>query len=416
MKKIAYLLLLLILSGCSSDEPIIAPDAPETPSNPETPETPVEAVTIRLSTAERTVVDGFNDFADRLIDMSMEGHADYSVSPVSVSVYMSMLANSCSGESRQQFLEALGTNDLEALNKLNAKLIEYFESPTLGALTCVANRVWMADRYKAPASYTATMSQAYNADVQSVDFSKPSTIPAINAWVKENTNGMINGLVDATRWQEYVNTPMVSANTVYFKGKWLNEFDPTQTKNDYFNTPDGRKQVAMMHQTNAYGYASDETASLVSVDFTGYSYALEIYLPVQITSAGDISRVINADERAKLRAKLNHDVIKLAMPRLDLRCNADLAAVMSHMGLTSLDAVNLSPMGIDATHQLALIHSTAMALDEKGAEIAAVTGGIGTSTGQEPMVRTMRVDHPFMYVVRNRVTDAIILAGVVSNP
>ena len=68
------------------------------------------------------------------------------------------------------------------------------------------------------------------------------------------------------------------------------------------------------------------------------------------------------------------------------------------------------------------MHQTSISVDEEGTELAAVTGGFDALAPfpSEDEIETPKVkvdfDRPFMYMVRNRVTGAILMAGVVTNP
>lgn len=85
-------------------------------------------------------------------------------------------------------------------------------------------RIWRSSKYSAPETFSKTVKEVYNADVEGVDFSVPTTVSGINKWVSDKTYGLILGLLYET-WDKYIDLAQTSANTVYFKGDWANKFD-----------------------------------------------------------------------------------------------------------------------------------------------------------------------------------------------
>ena len=80
--------------------------------------------------------------------------------------------------------------------------------------------------------------------------------------------------------------------------------------------------------------------------------------------------------------------------------------------------------GITASGRLFIakvIHQANIDVDEKGTEAAAATAVIGDTTGgcgpAAPLkTRTLRMDKPFMYLIRDTRTGAILFMGRVLDP
>lgn len=409
----------LSLTGCSSDEPANPAIPEEEPSAgiveekiPDVWETTDE---LNLTDAEKAVIGNVNSFNDRLIDAAaMASDGDYSISPISVSIYLNMLANSCDGEARSQIVSALGCRNLDDLNSFSEKLLHYLPSPNTGLQMNIANRVWMADRYSAPQSYTDVMSRVFNAEVEKVDFNNRQTFADINAWANDNTKGLIPFIIPEMYWNQYADIPYVSANTVYILGQWLFKFDKSLTEKAVFVTPSGNVMVDMMHSNLQESYAKSSKGEMVIIPFNGHTYQLEIYLP----SEGSAPTDLTADVRAEINShRFNKTLVNLSLPRFSSVGSIDnLSSMLAPLGMTDISNVCLSPMGINETVPMKLVHKTSMKVDEDGAEMAALTIGMGSDDGKAPDQVTMTVNRPFMYIMRHRRTDAIVLAGTVSDP
>lgn len=414
--------LTVLVTGCSSDEPE-NPALPEEElsagpveeGNEQVPDVWETTDQLDLTATEEEIVGNLNAFNDRLIDAAAAASdGDYSISPLSVSIYLGMLANSCDGDARSQIVSALGCNDLDELNALSEKLMHYLPSPNTGMQMNIANRVWVADRYTAPADYADVMARVFNAEVKNVNFGASQTFADINAWVSDNTHGLIPYIIPETDWQQYASMPTVSANTVYFLGQWMFKFDKSLTDKAVFSTPAGNVEVDMMHSYLQEFYAKSDNGERVIIPFSGQNYQLEIYLPAEGKTPADLTADVRDDIDSHHFRKT---IVDLSLPRFTSRSKIDnLASLLALMGMTNVSQVSLSPMGINETVPVQFVHKTSMKVDEDGAELAAVTGGLYGDGPEEPDHVTMTVNRPFMYVVRHYRTRAIVLAGTVSDP
>ena len=161
----------LLMAGCSSDEPAIQPEDTDKPGVEE-PTQPAEdkweeVSEIFLSKAEEPVMEAMNDFGYRLMVEYAKASEDgsFDVSPVSVSTYLSMMANATEGDTHGQILAALGATDMDALNSLNSKLMHYLPCEENGACLEINNRIWLSNKYTAPVALTKTVKEGYNAYV-----------------------------------------------------------------------------------------------------------------------------------------------------------------------------------------------------------------------------------------------------------
>ena len=57
------------------------------------------------------------------------------------------------------------------------------------------------------------------------DINDASAPDKINAWIEDNTNGLIKKMIDKLN----DNTVMLLINAIYFKGKWKSQFEESKT-------------------------------------------------------------------------------------------------------------------------------------------------------------------------------------------
>lgn len=418
-KSICSALMALALAGCSSDdtvnEPIENPPADD-------PKDAVEWTYIDrmdLSSSESDAVAGINSFSYALMREMSAASSDgsFGLSPVSVAIYFSMLANATSGDVNAQILQTLGSPDIKTLNSICEKFMRYLPYDRNGSSISISNRFWVADAYKVPEAFSEVMAASFNAGVESVDFTVPATVPAINKWVEENTYGLISSLLDGD-WKDYVSIPMANANIVYFKGYWQNKFDSKDTRTEKFQSPDGPMDVRMMHNFIRTGYASTDLTEMVCLDFEGPMNNMYLYLPAEGISIQQLLTALTPETDAALRKAAETYAITLGLPRFEMHTDSDMTPILSSLGVSSIYAADFSPMGL-GTHPVSALHKTSMKIDEKGAEMAALTGGwlgLGGPDGNGLRNVTIDFNRPFVYIVRNSDSGAILMAGAVTRP
>ena len=111
--------------------------------------------------------------------------------------------------------------------------------------------------------------------------------------------------------------------------------------------------------------------------------------------------------------------VQLAMPKFKYEFGTSLKPLLKKMGVTDAfgkgaDFGNISktPLLIDD-----VIQKTFIAVDETGTEAAAVTAVQMMLTGlPRREVKTLTLDRPFIYAIRNNLTGEILFIGKVGNP
>ena len=431
-KRFLFLpIVIALFSACTSDDPIVEEkpvipqqpsEIPETPQIPETPTVPDPddsqwelTSNINLTASESAVLGQFNQFSYELMDkLNAKEDGNFCCSPISVSIYLSMLANAADEETRDQILSALHVDDMATVNSLNQKLMHYLPCEDLGSALSINNRFWVADRHSINPEFISTIQTVFNGDVESVDFSNPSTVPSINKWVSDKTKGLIQSILDGD-WTKYILSDMASANTVYFKGNWSKKFETSDTRSKTFHGTKGDKTIEMMHQTIYTLYASNDKFEMVFKDFEDHSVRAEFYLPDENLAPSEYMAILTPDMQNKLINFTKECKAELTFPKYNSASNSDLASVMETLGV-NLQTANLSTMGIH-TAPLNLNHKTSIKFNEEGAEFAAVTDvwlGAPPVPTYIPKVK-MEFNRPFVYIIRNINTGMILMAGVVTN-
>jgi serpin B len=108
------------------------------------------------------------------------------------------------------------------------------------------------------------------------------------------------------------------------------------------------------------------------------------------------------------------------MPKFKVAGGTELSEPLSGLGMAQAFGREADFSGIDGTRELFLskvVHQVVVNLDEEGTEAAAGTAVVITRSlarVSQPLV--FRVDRPFLYVIRDVKTGAILFLGRISDP
>jgi serpin B len=138
------------------------------------------------------------DFAVKLFQNSMGSDENTLISPISVLCALAMTANGAKGETLAQMEGAFGLTLPEVNNYLHA----YLESLPSGGRYKVsaANSIWVKNDGKLTVEreFLQTNADYYGASIYKAAFDH-ATLREINAWVSDNTDGMIEQILDDIR-------------------------------------------------------------------------------------------------------------------------------------------------------------------------------------------------------------------------
>ncbi|MDO4319325.1 MAG: serpin family protein [Bacteroidales bacterium] len=408
MMKVKTLILsaLLVMTGCTNNS---LPDEP-TPAQPAEEEQPVsDELSFRLTPEQSAVNASINRSTFGLLAdcYATDPGKNMSVSPVSVSICLGMIANSVDDNTAAAIAESLGYTDLKALNGLCSQLLTYLPAGQHGAELLIANSVWHDSRLPVADTYTKMISETFKSDVIGADFEAPATVDLINSWCADHTKGKIDKIIDE------INGSIYWINALYFAGMWEVPFDKSLTRKADFTTPDGIREVDMMHLDLQCAYSHNDIYRSVDLGFKGGNTILRLYLPARGVGIESLLASIDSDPVIGGNANLHLD-----LPRFDVNTFLDMTGILERRGI-SLQNVWPSKMGLDASAPMRFKHNTTTTVDEDGATVAAVSFGnwaVDVPDSEAPVDLTLTFDRPFVYTVTNRITGSCIMAGVVTNP
>lgn len=367
-----------------------------------------------LSDEQRNIVDKNNAFALNLFH-EISGFDSKVVSPMSISYLMGMLANGADGQTREEILKAIGCEgvSVDDLNALYKMMLQKANSLDKQTTVNIANYIALNKQYQLKKTFAGIMKNDYQAGVENLDFASSASVKHINQWCNKQTNGMIPSIIS----QLDANAVSCIMNAIYFKGTWTDKFDKKNTKLESFQgyTRDIKK-AQMMHRQAKYQYADGVGYSAVRIPYGNRSYEMVVLLPNQGSSINEVMKKVDVKSLAELRDKMDECMVDLKLPRFSTELSLPLNGIISKLGAPSMFGgnANFSNFANGSLSVSQMLQKAKIEVSEEGTKAAAVTAAIMTMSLQhpdEPRRVDFHADRPFVYLITEANTGAILFMG-----
>jgi serpin B len=415
---IAVLLLPLIISVQLS-QPVVA----EVKSDKQ------RATSWNVSGSEQALlVEGNSAFAFELYRALKGEEGNLFYSPYSISLALAMTYAGARGETEEQMADALhfllDQSKLHpAFNWLDAELAsrgEGAQGKDGGEFRLnIVNAIWGQEDYEFLSGFLDVLAENYGAGLKILDFINEAeeSRETINKWVYEQTNKRIEKLIPPGAIDEW--TRLVLTNAIYFNAAWKCQFEEEMTADGPFYLLEGGQViVSLMTQTESLGYANGEGYQAVELLYNGGELSMVILLPVSGNFKA-FEEGLGAQQVTDIVNDLQHIDVALTMPQFEFDSEFSLAETLADMGMPIAFSGEADFSGMTGSRDLFIldvVHKAFVAVDEDGTEAAAATAVImPTSAAPEPAV-AVTIDRPFIFLIRDIETGAILFVGRVLNP
>jgi serpin B len=257
--------------------------------------------------------------------------------------------------------------------------------------------------------------------VQQQDFARePEKVrQVINEFIGKQTLGKIKELLAPGILSEQ--TKLVLANAIYFRGAWKAPFDETQTKKEaFYITTKKSVMVPTMSQEYTVNYWEDNLVQLVELPYKGRTeeqddLSMMILLP---KNAVDFQKIEQNLKDWVAPKKPEKQLVAIHLPKFTVESNSDLVDALKSLGVTdafSQKDANFNGIGHDIFLS-AVAHKAFVEVNEKGTEATASTAVVTTSRGVTPKAKEFRVNHPFIFWIKDNFFGTVLFLGRVTEP
>jgi len=386
--------------------------------------TETEPVVSELTPNEKSarIIAADNQFGFELfkkVDGSLTEPNNTMISPLSVSLALAMVYNGTEGNTKSQMEQMLHKANLtpDDINQSYKDLVAALISHDPKVELSISNAIFYRNSFNVKNDFITTNQNYYQAEVAGLDFTKTlETLKTVNSWVNEKTKGKIDKIIEQVNPQDV----MYLLNAIYFNGKWKYSFDTKETTNLSFTKEDKTVvQIPTMIIEKPFNYFKNECFELLEMPYGSDKYSMLIFLPVTAKKTSDIISLLNAENMNNWIQQLSEQKKEVFLPKFEFKFDNSLKDELTSLGMSdAFDDLKADLSGISDADKLVIsevMHKTYIKVDEQGTEAAAVTGitvGV-TSVGPD---NSFRVDHPFVFAIREKDTQSILFIGKVMNP
>ncbi|MDO5395506.1 MAG: serpin family protein [Bacteroidales bacterium] len=382
----------------------------------------VAAKPMTLSSEEKELVEAQNGFALRLLEAqnTLNSGENIALSPLSAMSNIAMIANASDATTRIQILNLLGINSINDLNALNGRLNkEIVNVDASNVKFTLSNALWLNQdkNVKVDREFSSTLSEYYLAENFTKPFANPVNLQKdINIWAKGKTEGLIPHFYSENQPEISPEAFAVFLNAMFFKGRWSAPFDPELTSPRPFYNFSGASiaKPQMMTQCLETEYYTDATVSSAVLPYGDY-FSMTVIVPRH----GDDAAFAQAVEKA-LNSPKNKGKVQVNLPRFNTDIRTDLSSLYSHLGYMGLAILeHFDANETPGLNKLIIEQQCVLRVDEQGTEGASVTGAYdisATPDGSSSNTPVVSADRPFVYVISERSSGAILFIGRVNKP
>jgi serine protease inhibitor len=259
--------------------------------------------------------------------------------------------------------------------------------------------------------------QFYGAKVTELNFANPNATTIINGWVKENTRGKIDKIINQIKPDDV----LYLINAIYFKGNWTKPFDKGQTTNGPFYLSNGNpKQHPMMSQSGKYRYYENDALQAVSLPYGKGRLSFYVFLPKKNTSLDAFQQELSANNWQQWMNQFRMRQGSIQLPRFKSEYDIQLNSALKALGMEAVfnTGANFSNMTSASVAIDEVKHKTFVEVNEEGTEAAAATSvGIALTSARMPEEPfEMIVDRPFFCAIRDNQSGTVLFMGSIQEP
>ena len=343
------------------------------------------------------------------------------ISPLSVALALSMAANGADGNTLTQFQAVLGGGaDLEELNGACVQLTQDYQNLTGSTKCSIANSLWVDPDGQIKDEFVGKCRGIFDAQVFQGELSSPRIVDGLNGWVSDHTGKLIPKIIDQPFSE---NTALLLVNALYLKNKWLQEFDPRNTREMDFHHAGGadkRMEFLSTGSTQLF-YMQGKGAQGVVLPYDDGRLAFFAILPDLYPDSPDLGAWLNTLEGSGLTQLIDSrestHFLHFSMPKFEAEWRGNLTKILPELGIEEAflpDLANFSNLGTSPDGYVIsqVIHAAKIAVNEKGTEAAAATvvaaagGGMPSQEGV-----TLVLDRPFLYGIVDLQTGVPLFLG-----
>ena len=341
-------------------------------------------------------------------------------SPLNLYMALALLAEVTDGDTRQQVLDLLNSDGIEAL-RTQAGHVWNAHYCADGASACtLANSVWLDSGLTYDATVLDTLTKNYYASAFRGDLGSAEMDALLQKWLNDQTGGLLEDQIQNVHMDPA--TVLALASTIYYRAKWTSEFWEGANTEDTFHGTAGDVTATYMNTCLTYGpYYWGEDFGAVSLGLEDGSH-MWLVLPDEGSSPEDIlasghalELILGNPYESENQKSLR---VNLSLPKFDIAADRKLNDAMKALGITHVFDPASAEFSLLQTEYDCWLdsvdHAARVAIDEEGVTAAAYTVMLMCGAAMPPEDEMdFILDRPFLFVITSR-DNLPLFAGIVN--
>jgi serpin B len=329
-----------------------------------------------------TPAEAMNRFGFRLhVAFRAEQH-NLIFSPADLEAALAMVAAGARGDTQREMSAVLGLSALPDPRKAMGSLLASVESSgARGESTLrLASRAWVARGFPIMPQLASLVRGAYHSSSSFavLPSNAGAAASAVNAWVAGTTEGRVRELLPpGLAFDNPIGLMLTDA--AYFRGRWLYPFRESETVEEAFHGPLGRRTVHFMSVTREFDYGRGPGYRVLELPYRGH-FDLILVLPDENDGLEKIEAQMEKESGTWL-SSVSRTRVDVAVPRWRTASDSmKLNELLADLGMPlafdadKADFSGLSPgLWIGGVYHQALIET-----NEAGTEAAAAATAVVT--------------------------------------
>jgi serpin B len=187
------------------------------------------------------------------------------------------------------------------------------------------------------------------------------------------------------------------------------------------------KDVPTMNRTGGFGIAQKDGVTALEIPYKGGEMSMMLLVPDEVDGLAKVESALDTKKLNALVGALKNERVWVALPKFEVNPagSLSLGKDLKAMGMPlAFDRQRADFTGIanppDPDDRLAIaevFHKGFVRVDEKGTEAAAATAVVmmERSMAEKPP-RQLKVDRPFLFLIRDNASGLVLFLGRVSDP
>ncbi|MDE6714025.1 MAG: serpin family protein [Lachnospiraceae bacterium] len=346
--------------------------------------------------------EGYLDYSMRLFAGSVTEGTNSMISPVSVMMALDMAAAGANGETQAQITDLFceGTSQEQVEHFCRDLLDRYEESQDVELH--LANSIWIRDVFgdQINEDYLVRADHIFDAEAVVAPFDQ-TTVDAINQWCDDNTDGMIDHLLDEIE----PDIELILLNATALDAPWAEPYEDHQVTEETFTNADGDTEDVEMLNGSERAYFETEDAVGFLKYYEGREYAFLAILPEESMTVDQYVQSLTGEKYLEFwNSRTAEYEVETKMPEFTYEYELKMNDVLSDMGMVQAFGYSADFTGITGEPDLyinTVLHKTFIEVGQYRTQAAAVTAVLlqGKSAEIPSERKQVYLDRPFVYAI-----------------